>query len=226
MNATDHDLIGLRRDGVFRLDGLAPALDVLTFLNGKRKYDGHIQGQPSRTQACWSMTDVISAPGVLETALAWTPLAGAYLESDPLLYSVNAFTMYPSAGPTSPDTQEFHRDKDDHRFLALFVYLTDVLTPEAGAHQFQRGTHKGFNTGTVETVTGPAGTMFFSDGRGLHRGIRPTSSPRTILWIRWGVTDPPASYQWCGLKPIDKSLVGDRYPTDAVLQRQIRLVLA
>lgn len=218
----------LQRDGTELLPPLArlQALEILASLHAKPRHAGHIEGQPSAGQDCWSMANVLQAPHVVETALCWTELAGEYLRAEPLLYSVNAFTMYPHVGPTSPDTQEFHRDKDDTKFLALFIYLTDVLTPADGAHQFIAGTHLGAVSGPGKEITGPAGTMFFSDGRGLHRGLRPTTAPRTILWIRWGVSDPPASYQWCGLRPVDKALIGDRYPTEHSLQRAIRLVLA
>lgn len=218
----------LPQDGVKQIESLTreQAGEILAFLETKPKLQGHIEGQPSASQTCWSMADVLTAPHVLETAIRWTPTAGAYLEAEPLLYSVNAFTMYPSAGLTSRDTQEFHRDKDDTKFLALFVYLTDVLIEEDGAHQYLKGTHRGTNQGELETITGPAGTMFLSDGRGFHRGIRPTTHPRTILWIRWGVSDPPASYKWCGLKPVDRAWVGERYPSDPQIRKQIRLVVA
>lgn len=234
MPATDRGL-WLSDHGIEVVPGLSrqQAAEILAFLGDKPQYDGHIvdSDRPSHahtqsTQTCWSMADVLQAPHVVETALQLTAAAGAYLEADPLLYSVNAFTMYPSAQPTSRDTQEFHRDRDDVRFLALFIYLTDVLTPEDGAHQFQVGTHRGAVSGTIAEVVGPAGRAFLSDGRGLHRGLRPTTAPRTILWIRWGVSNPPASYVWCGLRPVDKALVGDRYPTDPALQRSVRLVLA
>lgn len=223
MLATDH---ALRRNGVDVLSEMVPARELLAFLQAKPQYPGHFKGQPSPAHSCWAMTDVLQAPGVLDLIARWTPVAGDYLDADPLVYSVNAFTMYPFDGPTSRDTQEFHRDKDDTRFLALFVYLTDVLEPDDGAHQYQVGTQHGFNRGDVATIVGRAGTMFLSDGKGLHRGIRPTTHARTILWIRWGVSDPPPAYQWCGTTPVEKALVGERYPTDPVLQRQIRLVLA
>lgn len=226
----------LRRDGLVVLPGMRAQMveDVADFLAAKPVFDGHVKygnggraATPSSTQTCWQMADVLQAPHVLEYALALTDIVAEYLGVDPpLMYSMNAFTMRPGHGPTSLDTQEFHRDKDDSRFVALFVYLTDVPVAAAGAHQFQLSTHDGSESGLVAEVTGPAGTSFLSDGRGLHRGLRPAASPRSILWVRWGVSDPPAAYQWCHLRPSDRAILGDGYPSDYRLQRSIRLVAA
>lgn len=228
-------LTTLQRDGVLELGRAFTATqiaDVWAHLNPRPRFDGHVKidGHPVRSDSvhtCWGQADVLTAPHLFDYALGLTAFVGDYLlTAEPLLFSVNAFTMHPSAQPLSPDTQEYHRDKDDARFLALFVYLTGVSTPTDGAHQFLTGTHDGAPTGERVTVLGPSGTAFLSDGRGLHKGLRPTAAPRTIVWMRWGVTNPPPAYVWCKLQPIAKDRLGDRYPVDERLQRSIRLVAA
>lgn len=210
----------LRRDGIVVLPTTFDAAFMLGYLDQCKRWDNHVKqdgvepvGSPSST--CWSMEDVLRAPGWLEQALEWMPLAGKYLEAPPLLYSVNAFTTYPKHGPTQADIQEFHRDADDVRFVALFCYLTDVLHSTSGPHEFVRGSHAETSVkpdyDTMATIYGPAGTMFLADTSGLHRGVRPTSNKRIMAWARFGVTDPPASYVWDKLAPIPSALLGDRY---------------
>ncbi len=206
------------------------AAEMLAYLQTRPQYHGHVKGasvarhQPGNSN-CWAPEDVLRAPHFAEFALSLTDQARAYLGLAPLLYSVNAFTTYPIAGPMNPDIQAWHRDKDDVRFLALFVYLTDVLKPEDGAHLFKRGTHRGLSDGPSQTVLGPAGTAFFADTRGFHMGIRPSAKPRTIAWARWGVSDPPASYLWDKQSPCSREVLGTRYPSDVSLQASLHLVV-
>jgi hypothetical protein len=39
----------------------------------------------------------------------------------------------------------------------------------------------------IETIAGPAGTMFLANTLALHRGLLPVASPRLILWARYGL---------------------------------------
>jgi hypothetical protein len=214
----------LVQDGIMTVNPLPYPAETLAYLEGRTRYPGHVKGasvaahQPGNS-TCWSMEDVLTAPRLLEVALALTDDVGRYLGRPPLLYSVNAFTTYPISGPLNPDIQEWHVDKDDVRFVALFVYLTDVLREEDGAHQFQ------VSDGRHMTVLGPAGMAFLADTSHLHRGLRPLQKNRTMAWARWCVTDPPASYLWDGQRPSDRAVLGSRYPSDKRLQESIRLVV-
>jgi hypothetical protein len=67
-------------------------------------------------------------------------LIEAYLGCVPTLYGLNAFWSFPAKHPELYYSQFFHRDTDDWRFLALFVYLTDV-DDAAGPHQVIPGSH-------------------------------------------------------------------------------------
>jgi len=221
----------LAREGIVTVPGLsASAVRHMLDGLGHPTHHGHVHGasvaahQPGNS-ACWSMADVLGAPHFFEFALALTSSAGRYLGQTPRLYSLNAFTTYPIDGPLNPDIQEWHRDRDDSRFLALFVYLTDVLHLEDGAHQFQGGTHEGAESGKVFTILGPAGTAFLADTRGLHRGERPVGNTRTMAWARWCISDPPASYLWDAQTPASRDVLGDRYPADPSLRESIKLVV-
>lgn len=215
--------------GIVDVGYMPGAAEMLAYLETRPKHPGHVKGasvaaHQAGNSTCWAPEDVLRAPHFFEFALALTSVAKEYLGQEPLLYSVNAFTTYPIAGPMNPDIQEWHRDRDDVRFLALFVYLTDVRYAEEGAHLFKLGTHNGMGNGDG-VILGHTGTAFLADTRGLHMGVRPTHRSRTMAWARWGISDPPASYMWDKQAPCDKSVLGDRYPTDESLRSSIRLVV-
>lgn len=192
---------------------------------------------------CHSMEDIVKAPHVLESALSLYPLVQEYFEETPLLYSMNAFWTQPVAPhiPKYADTHWWHIDGDDRKQLVIFFMGTDIPTKEDGAHLYQRASHRYYPSPTdanlgypfqqppdsvVEVMTGKAGEIFLSDPRGMHMAPRPAHNPRMLAWARFGVSDPPVSYGWDKLSPVPKALIGDRYPTDPVLQHAIHLVCA
>jgi hypothetical protein len=67
-------------------------------------------------------------------------LCEGYLGCLPTIYSVHVWWTF--AGHARPGlTHGFHRDQDDHRFLSMFTYLTDV--PEGEGHiEVYAGTHR------------------------------------------------------------------------------------
>jgi hypothetical protein len=224
-------LATLQREGMLPVSGLSlQQVDgIIAALKLCPRYAGHVkrEGLPpdGRPITCWDMHDVMLTPYLWEWAVAFTPLAWAYLGKAPLLYSINAFESVPCDWPPHPGVEVFHRDQDDTRFLALFIYLTDVPDSD-GAHVYQCGTHNGGPTILTKEVSGPRGTAFLADTQGLHRGIRPRVAPRRMAWIRWGVSDPPASYIRDQLTPLPKERLGARYPADATMQALVRLVTA
>jgi hypothetical protein len=88
------------------------------------------------------LDDIVRAPHILE--LANRPeilsVAEAYFGCVPTLYSMNAWWSFPQNDGAERITQMFHRDLDDFKFLALFVYLTDVDETN-GPHQYVHGSH-------------------------------------------------------------------------------------
>lgn len=222
-----------------------------------------VSGKGEWPMFCHSMTDMVRAPYFFEYALSGFDVARDYFGETPRLYSMNCFWTQP-ASTQYADTHSWHRDADDRKQLAMFLYGTDVIDLADGAHMYQRGTHRLvdgsvdhlFNDasspqnpaplinaaqaimdaalgrpadqpppGVVTTMTGPAGTTFFTDPCGLHMGVRPVK-PRMFAWARWGVSTLPASYVWDHMSPVDKSVLGDRYPTDPAMQEVVRLVVA
>jgi len=224
-------LTALKRDGIAEVPGLTPVqVDTISdHLAGCPTYAGHVkrEGTPRTWQSicCWDMHDLIVAPFFWEWALTFTPLAESYVDAPPVLYSMNVFESAPSDLPPHPGIEVFHRDRDDVRFLALFVYLTDVRSGD-GSHLYQCGTQDGGRATRISEITGPRGTAFLADTRGFHMGIRPRSSPRRIAWARWGVSDPPPSYVRDQLRPLPRERLGARYPASASLRHAVRLVVA
>lgn len=241
-------LLALRRDGVVKLPGtLAGVAELTAWLKSRPVVPTHVPwksaAQPvpfDQAQAgqwpmfCHSMADVVNAPHMLGLSLFGLDFARAYLEAEPLVYSLNAFWTQPSSAGRYKMTHKWHRDGDDARFLVLYVYGEDVLTPDDGPHLFLRGTHAQTDSeipadraALTETLLGPAGTMFLADARGLHIGQRPLHKLRSLLWVRWGVTDPPASYLWDRMSPVPRQeLRAGVYPENSAQQRAIRLVAA
>lgn len=162
---------------------------------------------------CWSMEDALTAPGLLDCALSNAHIAKRWLGvDDPVLYSINAFCTRPG-GPIRPDIQAWHKDADDIKFIPLFIPLTDGVIQ-----------HLRFPDGRQVTITADAGEAFFSNTMMDHYG-EPATQERIMCWARWGVSDPPASYVWDKLEPIDKALLGDRYPMYPPSQRMLRLIV-
>ncbi len=174
---------------------------------------------------CHAMADVVAAPHFFEFALQQVELARAYLEALPRLYSMNAFWTRPGTRAPVAYLQEWHRDNDDDRFLAFFVYGTDVEEEADGPHEFQIGTHLGLESGGPLSVLGTAGTAWAADTHGLHRGSKPKRGHRLLLWARYGVSDPPRAYLQDRLEPVPAEVLGDRYPADPELREIVRLVV-
>jgi hypothetical protein len=224
----------LRRDGIWVMPGLWATVAAFSahlvmcpaYRNHVRQGKSEIVKPGDHPWTCYDMGDVVRAPGLLECAIALTPIAAAYLEAPSVLYSLNAFNCEPNVQPKS-DIQGWHRDTDDVRFLALFAYITDVNCDGDGPHEFMIGSHRGtVPPGNRRSIYGPAGTMFLADTRALHMGAVPQYRRRTIAWARWGVTRPPASYVWDGLAPTPRADIGDRYPSDPLMRDAISLVVA
>lgn len=216
------------------LDGIGETLDFL--LSRPVYIDAHVpqtarnRGGPrcDRTHpfaaesecVCVHTDDAILAPHVMERALGLTDVAAAYLDCEPpVAYSANAFWTRPGPAPTRGDIQEFHVDSDDERFLAMFVYLTDVLSDVDGPQDLYGP------DGVCRTITGPAGTVFLADTSRMHRGRKPLHRERGLAWWRWGVSERPEANRWDQIEPVASSRLAGRYPSDLRLRESIRLLV-
>lgn len=174
---------------------------------------------------CVRTTDAIVTPHIFERALSLTDVVAEYLRCEtPWMFSANAFWTKPGTAPERPDIQGWHPDIDDPLgFLAMFVFLTDVTFDPEGPQELEGP------DGVVRKTYGKAGTAFLADTSRRHRGWKPVLRERGLFWFRWGVTETPGrnhAYVWDEIKPIDRSLLGDRYPSDPHLQKSIRLLVA
>lgn len=219
----DKILHDLRADGISILPELFPDVGkVAEHLSACPTYPGHVKvystnrGLPTR---CFDMSSVISAPGFFRYALGFSHLAAKFLDVPvPRLYSFNGFWTYPVPA-RDPGPMDLHRDNDDLRMLVLYLYVTDVMSEADGAHIYTK------RDGSQYAVTGPAGTLFISDVSQPHCGLKPETKPRLLLWARWGISNPTASYVWEHLAPVPRSQVPD-YPQDLWLQKTVELVAA
>ncbi|MFZ4757085.1 MAG: phytanoyl-CoA dioxygenase family protein [Burkholderiaceae bacterium] len=90
----------------------------------------------------YRIDQALQAPHLLELALneELLNLCDHYLGCLPTLYSVHAWWTFVDS-PTPGGTHLYHRDQDDHRFLSMFTYLTDV-GPDDGPIDLLRGSHQ------------------------------------------------------------------------------------
>ena len=150
--------------------------------------------------------DLVNNPDIqaLMADASIVAVAQAYIGSRPVLDEVN---LWWSTGfrreADSNAAQLYHFDMDRIRWLKFFIYLTDV-TADSGPHCFVAGSHKtfaipgrflsrGYARLTDEEVsdafprdaliefTGPAGTIFAEDTRGLHKGKPVHMGDRLVL---------------------------------------------
>jgi len=148
------DCSTLRNQGMLNLGPLLTQEqldDIDEFLFDKRVYNSHVpygDGTPRILKestdhfpfSCYSPADVIACPHLLEVALdsRILGLVSDYLKCLPTLYSMNMWWSVPH--PKTGGIKQWHRDYDDFKFLALFIYLRDV-DEETGPHVFVRFTH-------------------------------------------------------------------------------------
>lgn len=211
--------------------------DFVNHLKSRPVYSGHVivhgDRQPIAFEhskhmeaACYEMESVVTAPHFFEWALRLTDFAGFSMGEFPRMYSCNAFWTRPGPSEDNPHIQVWHRDRDDRKFVALFLYGTDVLTEDDGPHLFALGTHK-FNDGQnrppesrepVKRIFGSAGTMFLANTAGLHLGLKPKSHERLLAWARWCVSKEPYSYKFDGLKPVPASKLSIPRPLDRTVE--------
>ena len=100
------------------------------------------------------------------------------------------------------NAQYFHWDNDFRKFFKLYIYLTDVDL-DSGPHVYIPETHKNklpdfrlcrlYSDKKVygdyprpKVFTGRAGSLFFVDSYGLHKGETPKSKSRLMLNVHYG----------------------------------------
>ncbi len=236
-----HLLPELRENGFLQLpvniEGMAGVADWFTPL--PHGTGPHIYSGTNKYYSCYPSGYVIRSPllGFFNTPEI-LGLVELYMECWPTLYSMNVWWSEPAPSPQLDHMQRFHRDRDDWRFLCLFVYLTDV-DAEHGPHQMILGSHKEDVVGQgeafdhaceakyadrIHTVTGPAGTAFLVNTIALHRGLPPKAGARLIAWARYGLSPNINSYDLEG-GAIGARVIPHMKPLDNVKGRYINRLL-
>ena len=234
----DQALKALYWDGVVSLPWVWPANEIVEYQNYMRSrplYNAHVMaksdGVPRKLGEAetlsYDMADTVAAPHFFEFAVQFTDIVEEYLGSTPHMYSLNAFWTKPGSSALNPDIQMWHRDRDDTKFLALFMYGTDQI--DDGLHHYVKDSHRQ-NDGQhrpplpheeVVSMAGPAGTLFFEDASGLHMGDKPNKDARLLAWARWCVSSRPQSYDWDNLRPVK---IGSYRPSQKIME-STRLVV-
>jgi hypothetical protein len=203
----------LNRDGLAMLPPLASDETighmVAYFLDkevvGRNGQASRLDLLPANTPAAaYPLATVLGCPNIV-SLLNDPPIlsiAADYIGCKPTLSSIGVRWSFP-AQSNATDTQRFHRDVDDWRFLKLFIYLTDV-DEGSGPHAYVRTSHKtGFGLRAraytmddieqrygienLSRVLGPRGTTFLADTQGVHCGSVPVDRPRLIFQAQYSL---------------------------------------
>ena len=128
-----------------------------------------------------------------------------YLNTKEISINASFFISNPletSENEKYKNAQYFHWDNDFTKFVKLYIYLNDV-NYDNGPHIFIPETHKfkkqnnklcrlysdiniENNYAKSKIFTGNAGSMFFVDSFGIHKGIPPSKSHRLMLNVHFG----------------------------------------
>ena len=132
-------------------------------------------------------------------------IAKNYLNTKEISINASFFISNPletSENEKYKNAQYFHWDNDFTKFIKLYIYLNDV-NYDNGPHIFIPETHKfkkqnnklcrlysdiniENNYAKSKIFTGNAGSMFFVDSFGIHKGIPPSESHRLMLNVHFG----------------------------------------
>jgi hypothetical protein len=159
---------------------------------------------PGTTIGDYPLETVLRCPHVMEIANTREniQIVSEYLGCLPTISTIGIRWSLPGSQQQAT-TQNFHRDFEDWRFLKFFAYLTDVDL-DCGPHLFVRGSHRGagsmffrpieveyirktFGDDAIEQVSGPRGTAFMADTRGIHAGPIPKRRARLMLEVGYSI---------------------------------------
>jgi hypothetical protein len=179
-------------------------------LSGQKRTGLYDRESPHSVKYSINADTLINQPVVQklisDTSIIW--LAQEYLESKPILDHLTMWWITNINETADTDAaQLYHFDMDTVKFLKLFVYVTDV-GPENGPHTFIQKSHRrggipasllerGYARITDEEaqpfyppediveITGPRGTIFAEDTRGLHKGTKLVDGDRLVFELEF-----------------------------------------
>ena len=197
---TQEELDTLNKDGFIKFENYLNKNEIdniLFYLKDKQGYNAHVAKYSDKKLRNWDDSFEYSTfsyePNVLlqnNTILDKlidphiVSLAQSYLGSFPTMYSINCWWHKIKGGIYG--TQNNHRDHDDFKFLAFFIYLTDI-DESNGPHVYYSGTKDGEENGKENVITGKAGTAILADTFAIHRGQPLQQGNRLLVWWRYGL---------------------------------------
>ena len=125
-----------------------------------------------------------------------------YLHTTPINNQTN---LWWSVAGENDNTQVFHQDFEDIKFLKIFIYLSDV-TDKNGPHTYVKGSRNNFheppnyrtsmrvtdnfiqtkyNHEDIKIFTGKKGTIIFEDTNGYHKGSPLLEGCRIMLQLEY-----------------------------------------
>lgn len=141
-------------------------------------------------------------------------IAKNYLGAEAKLITTRVWWSFPTAATEKDSSMaslgKFHFDLDDWRMLKFFFNINSV-DEGTGPHVFVRGSHRRrslkhqytllvghpaeevlgyYGNDSAVTLTGPAGSGFVEDPFGFHMGTVPTTTPRLMMEVGFGVSKP------------------------------------
>lgn len=141
-------------------------------------------------------------------------IAKNYLGAEAQLITTRVWWSFPTAASEKDRSMaslgKFHFDLDDWRMLKFFFNINTV-DEGTGPHVFVRGSHRRrslkhqftllvghpaeevlgyYGEDNAITLTGPAGSGFVEDPFGFHMGTVPTSTPRLMMEVGFGISKP------------------------------------
>jgi hypothetical protein len=166
-------------------------------------------GKPNASASTWwfDQPSIIAnrATQAILTERYLTSVVQGYLGAVPKIVSCTLWKSFPAEAPQKSSAQWFHVDYDRISFVKIFVYL-DVVDRANGPHVYVKGSHrrkprkllngkrisdakvvKAFSENCWSTVTGPSGTLFFADTRGLHKGDSVVEGSRSMFSITYSI---------------------------------------
>jgi hypothetical protein len=142
-------------------------------------------------------------------------IAAHYLGAQAKLITTRVWWSFPTGQASDADKNlaslgKYHFDLDDWRMLKFFFYLKPV-DAGTGPHVYVRGSHrrraikhqltllvghsaeeilKVYGDDSPVTLTGEAGLGFVEDPFGFHMGTVPSRTPRLMMEVGFGVSQP------------------------------------
>lgn len=195
---------------------------ILSFFSDKKVYDRYTKNKapfdyrippPQARTGAYFDEDIVKCSELFELAndKRILRLVSGYLGCKPTLSNINLWYSFPNKEGTAENSENYHRDVDDLKFIKLFIYLTDVSL-EDGPHVFIEGSQRDkvfldirrytdleiesyYEEVKVKYITGSLGDAFLECTYGIHKGLVPQQAGRLVLQFEYSLL-PIGAYDY------------------------------